>query len=460
MNNLLNNILLFSIIIVFTFIVLYFVSNNVFKNSNKENFNNTEAIQNLSAMYNNGNLSTNSIVSTSSSENVSISPGINTTIVNSENKIVSPSFCFDNTHCMNLSMFTQMSSLNSYVFGIGQKMYLPDSKNCSIFEIVDGLKNGIVVASTPPSSTYSATPFVSQNINNITFAGTTEKPGTGIVFNLPATHTVIWLRVQTGYLTVVSVYSGTTWLGNYTSSYYRYSNNFSPDGSTADSNLYYNWMPIALGIHYSTINVTPIFPTNSNFVISGVATSTNPWNHISDHAISYYYNINKTQIVSNPVILTGTWTAASTGWDSMITLPAGVISTLYVKIIPSTNDKLLYIIGNNDIGSQYSPNTYPKIYINIGNTGGSATSGSTINVERLTTTYVNPFSTHYNTRYGSKYMALRIPASLITTAVSSMTPTPLPVIQLTVTFDLTLDTAGFIIREMGTHDYVSTFISQ
>jgi hypothetical protein len=100
-----------------------------------------------------------------------------------------------------------------------------------------------------------------------------------------------------------------------------------------------------------------------------------------------------------------------------------------VPVVPSGNDKLVYIIeyNNNWVGTQHT----------------SVTANGTA-IERFKTTYSNPFATHNNSKQYCRYIAARIPSNLIK-------PT-----DTFVTLSINMSDNDNIIffREIGTHDYL------
>jgi hypothetical protein len=103
-------------------------------------------------------------------------------------------------------------------------------------------------------------------------------------------------------------------------------------------------------------------------------------------------------------------------------------SLLKVPVVPSGRDKLLYIINHND-------NSNENFMCSGITVGGNP-------IERLLTTYDNPFSRHWNGRTYQRYVAARIPANMIDKNARF----------LDVKIDTTYQNAPFYFREIGTHD--------
>lgn len=65
-------------------------------------------------------------------------------------------------------------------------------------------------------------------------------------------------------------------------------------------------------------------------------------------------------------------------------------------------------------------------------------------IERLRTSYHNPFATHHSSKYFQRYVAALVPASLIPNTAKF----------IKVEIDMSMSDTAFYFREAGTHDYI------
>lgn len=405
-----------------------------------------EALSTISSMYNNGvftasnlKLSGNIIslggdASFSISNNngsVQISPNLTTghisaSNISTSNVVTGTQFCFDASHCMDITMFNKLSSLNSYILGLSQRMYLPNQ--CTIYSnpFVALQNNFIALAGT--ISSYDATSNSGSKLwnglNLIKFGASVENFMSGLQVNVPAGHTVVWVRVLNDRWTRVCVQYADTKVtaGNFTGGK-RSLNKYAPDGGANDFiSDKHCWVPMAL-TRSTPVIITPRYGTDGGgFFISGIATSTNPWNHITVSAVGHYWNVNgsdQTQVI-------GSWNSDS--WNNDILWETGTASIIIkLLVIPSGRDKLVYFVEHNNTWDSSS-----HISLKIGSVG----------IERLATSYTNPFATHHNSKPYQRYLAAKIPASVVGTST-----------VLDLTFDMTGLSASFYVREIGTHDF-------
>jgi len=115
--------------------------------------------------------------------------------------------------------------------------------------------------------------------------------------------------------------------------------------------------------------------------------------------------------------------------DQLVNFPPGSNIEVMVPVIPSGKDKMVYIVehNNNWVGIPHT-----AVYVN----GKKA--------DRFRTTWNNPFQRHNDGKLYCRYIAIRIPASMIKATDRF----------LALRIDMTFNTnQGLNIREIGTHDY-------
>ena len=267
---------------------------------------------------------------------------------------------------------------------------------------------------------YSSALWYTKNILNIG-AGINNN-GNGMLVTVPSGFNVLWLRVLNDrwatFRAASAVYSEAS-IAIYAAGW-RAIVETSPDGGEIDIYQYLHvWVPIPL---YFPGNYMIYSDKNSDDWISGIAFGKNLWNHAKNSAVAYYWNLNG-----------GTanigWTTNNWNTDNLAVIPLNVISELYVPVYPSGNRKIVYIVehNNNWVGTPHK-----TVLVNG------------VSVERFRTSYSNPFATHYNSKFYSRYMATSFPASLIHAGDKF--------IKLTV--DMTGCNSAINFREIGTHDYI------
>ena len=166
--------------------------------------------------------------------------------------------------------------------------------------------------------------------------------------------------------------------------------------------------------------------TNYDFWLSGLAFSTNPWAHAAQSAVGYNWGLNG----GDQVPWWGHWNS-----DVLAQLTQGSSFLLKVPVIPSGQDKLLYLIQHNDSWN------------------GCMHTGITVNnqpIERFVATYDNPFARHWNSKLYERYIAACIPHAMINDTqlwldVRIDMSTQVPPVPPDIPYPL-------YFREIGTHD--------
>jgi hypothetical protein len=240
---------------------------------------------------------------------------------------------------------------------------------------------------------------------------------------IPPGYDTVWVRVLGERWTVVHAYflDGSKedlglWPGGW-----RAANCYCPDGSLTDSyKAVHQWLSIPAG-RAGELALTPKPNTGSNFWISGLAFSKNPWAHSVQSAVGYHWALNG----GNGTYWEGNWHSWNSDSRSRINPKTNL--ELKVPVVPSGRDKVIYLIEHND------------------NWNGCMHTGITVNgqkIERFMATYDNPFARHWNSKLFERYIAARIPAHLILENAR----------WLSVRIDMSTQDDGINFREIGTHD--------
>jgi len=261
--------------------------------------------------------------------------------------------------------------------------------------------------------------------------------GNGAELVIPEGYDTAWVRVLGDRWTRIKAYfldGGQEQLGHWIGGW-RAANCYCPDGSLSDGNEsanaqdgihYHQWVPIPARrsgrLALITKKVGNTEGTNNHFWLSGVAFSKNPWAHAVQSAVGYHWAVNGGDRT--------TWAENWQKWnnDSLTKIDAKTNWHLRVPVVPSDGDKLLYLVEHNN------------------NWNGCMHRGITVNgtpIERFTATYDNPFARHWNSKIYERYIAARIPASLIKANDY----------HLSIRIDLTKQAnQGIHVREIGTHN--------
>ena len=424
------NITLFLLIIIFI-ILLYFTYN---ENNNEHLTLSNEAVQTISSVYNTGKVSVNNVIAENnisavneiSGKTISANALTVNTIATSETSgnvsftgglTFGGSICAGNV-CVSQEGFQKMIKYMS----IKDNMY---DGNATIYQnLYTAMSNNVIKqsgnASSWDSTSYSSAKWNGQLAINI---GDNNQYPNGLTVNVPNGMTLLWVRIFNDRWACMALYnsSGTN-LGVYASGF-RNLNNTDPNGCATDANWgLHKWIPIPIPTvgTYVLVGVNINGNQGDNW-ISGIAFSTNPWNHAMNSAVAYHWGLNGGS--------SNFWNNQNWNNDQLAQINTGVTTTFYVPVVPSGNDKLVYIVEYNDnwVGTQHT----------------SVTANGTA-IERLKTTYMNPFATHHNSKAYMKYIAARIPSSLIK-------PTDTFVV---IAVSMANNDNIIYFREIGTHDYL------
>lgn len=301
-------------------------------------------------------------------------------------------------------------------------------------DIFDAKKVGVIqrVGNGGYDETSYAAPGAWQKRRIIMFGNDNEADGNGAQIAVPDKCETVWVRVLGDRWAYFKAFFGQQDLGFWCGGY-RASNAYCPDGSLTEgfSGVLWTvatksgeraddhqWVPIPVP-GAGMLRLVPKTNNQGGFFLSGVAFSRNPWKHAAHPAAIYLWKSNGGSAA--------TWETHNSAGDLSAYFPVGASHDLMVPVVPSRRDKLLYLIQHN------------------GDANGCGHTAITVNgkpVERFLATWDNPFARHWNSRYRQRYIAARVPASLV----------PETERFLKVNIDLTKQNEPLYFREIGTHD--------
>lgn len=237
---------------------------------------------------------------------------------------------------------------------------------------------------------------------------------------------VVWLKISVPVVVetrrgdtyeILSVFMSDATLGTYT-----------PDGtsSTGSSN---KWIPIPLPVSGLDIiftvkdTTTNIYAGNQRSLLESIAFGKNPWKHAVCSALISVRELHG--LYATPVNPHGITKVNNSLCmvQNMLKMTGSV--TLFAPIVPSGQDKLLYIM-------EHGPNALnmSRMTLHVNNKP----------VENFRHNYVNAFSKHLNGRGSGTYFAVKIPANYVEDGQAYI--------------KVVIDTKGtsLIVSEVGTHD--------
>ena len=271
----------------------------------------------------------------------------------------------------------------------------------------------------------------------IRYGGNNEKDGNGAKVIIPKGYDTVWVRVLGDRWNVIHAYSldsGGKDLGSWAGGK-RFGNSYCPDGSLSDGSLYsekninfnvHQWLSIPAGGvgSLALISHLPQFVVQvyRDMWLSGLAFGKNPWAHAAQSAVGYHWALNGGSNYNDVK-----WESDNSGGDVLARIDGKTNWVLKVPVVPSGRDKLLYVITQN---SDLHNCAHTGITVN----------GQTI--ERFMATYDNPFARHWNSKVNERYIAARIPSTLIQQDTRF----------LDVRIDMSKQATSIKFREIGTHD--------
>jgi hypothetical protein len=342
-------------------------------------------------------------------------------------------------------------------FLLNNKHNTYNANDCIIYHDIFTAKTQQVITKGDMTSEYDETSYATTLWNKRKLIKYGSSAIHDFKVNMPIEYDIVWLRVTNDRVNLYGTFHSTsagTGSADSAEYYARYAGGyrnlitFTPDGGMTDSSQFYHkWVPIPIDKNnpnnQKTIilnNVTCLaltlyggtykdsagtFVPGDNW-ISGIAFSKNPFKHTSISARGIYWAINNSEHSIG-------WNSDNWNSDNLAYFVGSTASNFRIPVIDylnETEDRLIYIIGHKD---NWQNGSHTSLKCN----------GQPI--ERLRTTYINPFAKHYNSQRYSNYMAARLPASLIANSNGF----------LTFTIDRTTDDEPFYFREIGIHKFIA-----
>lgn len=337
-----------------------------------------------------------------------------------------------------MDVLTRAIEFPIYQETVDNYMYPPNGS--VIYQNIFDAKNKRVIEKIGNPKAYDETTYVpgkEWNGRNIINYGNGSNPDkNGMLVHPPKDAEVIWVRILNDRWVVIKaqlVANGET-LGRFIGGH-RNLANYTPDGTMGNDGFHnvHVWVPIPLPrAAVGDVILTSSF-TDSDFWVSGIGFSKNPWKHAMNHALAYHWNINTPGVppdgIANDAAKHGiAWETHNWNNDVLIRVQNNMrTATFYVPVVPSGKDKLVYAVEHNN------------------NWLGTGHVSMTVNdrpIERFRSSYDNPFARNFNGKIYSRYIAAKIPANYIgpndrfVKLVINMTPT----------------NHNLYLREIGTHD--------
>jgi hypothetical protein len=414
---------------------------------------------------------------------------ITTTVSMEESDILKPiivnNICNSNNECLTQANIDMLNLLENPILN---KMYFSDASNCKIFNnlfvIISNVQEnkfkilGVTGEKKLIMDTAAKTFFVnnkfgylydpqadSDGSNNLGF--TIQVPTPNELGFVPS---ILWVEVYNSSILQIKITDGANFTNEHVYNQINY-NLISPNGNITQNLYKLNdqpvWMPMPF--NYNTITASKrlilsrSYANVDNFKISGIAFSTNPWNHFHLHSLNIQYNTNKLLSDSRlnfPAMSTNNeiWnTEYSTYRDTRgPTNPSNII--VRIPVINNGRDKILYLVGHNDSWNEnmkavfiFSKSdvqpTIPNTKDLTTATNNDISNNPMIKLDNFTLSFNNPFSRYYNSSVYNRYIGTVIPSNLI---ISDYIIVGL---QLPVSVDGTL-TWGTRIKYIGTHDKI------
>lgn len=363
--------------------------------------------------------------------------------IKTNNMAITGALCIGTSDTTSLCM--QSSDLISMVKFYKQKDRMYNNGAIIYQNILDILTQGIISKSGNPNS-WDQTSWTSSKLWNgstiLNFGNKVANTATnGLQINiskLPSGGTfpkgftqmdpiddfsrVIWVRVLSDrWFSVNLLDSSGSIICGYTSGK-RNLTSINPNGNQNDSgyNNSHQWVPMAISspiqnTYYLTSQV------NSDTWISGIAFSKNPWNHATNGALAYHWAVNGGTAT--------TWNNDNWNNDVLSTLDANKVYTLNVPIVWSPYDKIVYFVEHNN---NWNGGSHKKVTVNG------------VQVDNFSSSYMNPFATHFNSKIYNRYFATKIPNNLIKQGDKT----------ISLVIDMTGCVDAIFFREIGTHDYL------
>jgi len=439
----------FRIIIIILLLILI-----IYLYTKQENFDSNVALQTISSMYNNQKILSNNLeilqeakiqdakIKDLSANNINTNNLTGNTL--SSQKITSPQICFTNNKCLSEATINTLllsaSPINDY-------MYLP--KQSIIWSNLRSyIDKDIKVINTGFDLRWNNEKWPSNDQNGKFIYSTTtrsnkESNDTGIEISIPNPpsgsnydYNVLWVQMLNDRWSTFKVLTRNpyTSFGKFADGL-QYLNNISPNGAIHNERWdRFVWYPVPFKMPDNRKIMINNFRSGSDSWYSGLAFSTNPWNHCKLSGLSIHWQTNKDLESdidnTNPMII---W--SSDNWNNQ-PLARFVSNTEPIFKIPyvySGNDKVFYIIEHN--------NSWGPGIINVSIQNADGTNYTSLG--GLYDTFNNPFARHHNSVMYQRYLGVIIPKNLLPPNINFIT------IKLSVPYNVN----GIHFREVGTHDY-------
>jgi hypothetical protein len=225
-------------------------------------------------------------------------------------------------------------------------------------------------------------------------------------------------------------------------------NKISPNGAVHDEIWNLEWTPVPIDLSGNIqrkLILGHMFKGIGDGWISGIAFSTNPWNHYKCSIVEIFWEIHNTPDYENLGTKfrdspTMQWNIANEWhrWNNqqLSAFYANTISSIKIPFINNGKDKIFYIVEHNNDWGASNVNLRIKKFVN--------NTWTEINLGNLYTTFNNPFATHFNSKMYQKYYGVRIPKEHLPQK-DSMGNDYLDLL-------ITPSEQGLYVREVGTHD--------
>ena len=296
--------------------------------------------------------------------------------------------------------------------------------------IYDSIDNGVVSKQGNPKN-WDDTSFTINKLWNkkpMIRIGLDSSYPDGMIVNIPSGYDTMWLQVINDRWCTINIKTSS---GKKICTYgsgRKSLVSLSPDGTVGIDgvNNAFVWIPInikKLFVDNKCLITAGTISSTTDVWISNIAFSNNVWGYTNLPATVPMWGCNGEV---NKLIIAGD---KSGEWHGglLVKTELGKQHDIYVPIVQTGRDKLVYIIEhNNDWAGTY----HTDILANGQNVG------------RLKSTYSNLISTHYNSKIYSRYLAVKVEKELINkddTFIKITLSTP--------------DTEIYF-REIGSHDYI------
>jgi hypothetical protein len=337
---------------------------------------------------------------------------------------------------------TLARSMQTALYQDAVESYMYPSAGSQIWQNIFDAKNQKVIEKIGNPNAYDETTYtVGKEWNSkpiIQYGWKSNPDGNGMLVHVPNDAEVIWVRILNDRWVIIKaqIVSSKEIIGRFVGGF-RNLVNYTPDGTMGNDGFWnlHTWVPIPLPKSGLGDVILTSSTEYSDFWVSGIGFSRNPWKHAMNSALAYHWNVNTpgtpADNINNDASKTGiAWETENWNNDVLMRIQNNIgKADLYVPVVPSGRDKLVYAMEHNN---------------NWLGTGHVSLSVNDKPIERFRTSYNNPFARNFNGKMYSRYIAAKIPASYIA-------PTD-RFIKLTI--NMTGTNHNLYFREVGTHDLI------